>query len=319
MTLRAAAFSLCFLCAPLAHGQDQDKAAEPATLREAVDLMLSVRDSPAKLEEAVLKARALGAGPQAELEARFLFHVDRHEDEAIAALAPEFVKRRSTFKLAESEIFGVEEDWLAVVEYVLAIEALGKGDRAAFKRHITEAFWLSPRQGAAFAPHIDRLRLDEAMKSVRIDFNRGFETLDGASMSLGAILGDRKAILIHFFSPWSRECEEGMADFNKAADGLAGAGIGVATLIGESSPEVKAETLALLAKSGAPPKGAWLLDDIHAPLARTLRVQGAPTMVLVSRDGTVAFNGHPSDDRLWNAVKGFSPDFRRPAADNDDH
>ena len=64
----------------------------------------------------------------------------------------------------------MKEDWLAVIEYVQAIAALKKGDKAAFKTHITEAFWLSPRQASAFAPHIDRMRLEEAMRAVKIDF-----------------------------------------------------------------------------------------------------------------------------------------------------
>ena len=317
MIARAAAIVFLLACGPIAMGEEA-AAAEPS-LREAVDLMLSVRDSPEKLDEAIKEARALGASEQAALEASFLFHVDRHEDEAIAALAPEFVKRRSSFRLEDSEIFGVEEDWLAVIEYVLAIQALHKDDREGFKRHITEAFWLSPKQGAAFAPHIDRLRLEEAMKSVRVDFARKHEALDGKSLRLADILGERKAILLHFFSPWSRECEESLPDFATTSKALEVADISVVTLVGESSAAVKEETLALLAASNTPPPGVWLLDDRTSPLSRTLRIQSAPTMVLVSRDGAVIFHGHPSDQALWDAVTGIAPKFRRPATTSEGH
>lgn len=317
MILRAAAILFLLASGPTAMAEEA-AAAEPP-LREAVDLMLSVRDSPEKLDEAIKAARALGASEQAALEARFLFHVDRHEDEAIAALAPEFVKRRSSFRLEDSEIFGVEEDWLAVIEYVLAIQALQKDDRDGFKRHITEAFWLSPKQGAAFAPHIDRLRLEEAMKSVRVDFAREHEALDGKSVRLADILGERKAILLHFFSPWSRECEESLPDFATTSKALEAADISVVTLVGESSTAVKEETRALLAASNTPPPGAWLLDDRTSPLSRTLRIQSAPTMVLVSRDGAVLFHGHPSDQTLWDAVTTIAPAFHRPATTDEGH
>ncbi|MCU0794650.1 MAG: redoxin domain-containing protein [Akkermansiaceae bacterium] len=317
MISRAAAIFLIFATA--SPGKAEEAAAPPASLREAVDLMLSVRDSTEKLEEAIRTARDLGATEQAALEARFLFHVDRHEDEAIAALAPEFTKRKPLFRLEDSEIFGVEEDWLAVVEYVLAIAALEKGDRDGFKRHITEAFWLSPKQGAAFAPHIDRLRLEDAMKNVRVDLQQEKTSLDDRKLRLANILGERKALFLHFFSPWSRECEESLPDFATAAKALNAAGLAVATIIGESSPEVRQETLALLAATNSPPPGTWLLDDPSAPLARQLRVQSAPTMVLVSREGAVLFHGHPSDDGLWEAVSKIAPEFQRPAIKEDGH
>ena len=35
---------------------------------------------------------------QAILEARFLYHVDRREDDAIAAMLPEFLKQQEHFK-----------------------------------------------------------------------------------------------------------------------------------------------------------------------------------------------------------------------------
>jgi len=317
MIPRVAAVIFLLACGPLAPAEEATAAA--TSLREAVDLMLSVRDSPEKLDEAITRARALGASEQAALEARFLFHVDRHEDEAIAALAPEFIKRKSGFRLEDSEIFGVEEDWLAVVEYVLAIQALEKDDRDGFKRHITEAFWLSPKQGAAFAPHIDRLRLEEAMKSVRVDFTREHEALDGKRVRLSDIIGERKAVILHFFSPWSRECEESLPDFATTSKALEAADVSVATLVGESSAAVKEETLALLAASNTPPPGVWLLDDRTSPLSRTLRIQSAPTMVLVSRDGAVIFHGHPSDQALWDAVTGIAPTFRRPATTGEGH
>ena len=40
-----------------------------------------------------------------------------------------------------------------------AIASLGKGDKDAFKKHITEAFWLSPGQAAQLAEMLQYMNL----------------------------------------------------------------------------------------------------------------------------------------------------------------
>src|SRR5690606_11593641 len=125
-------------------------------------------------------------------------------------------------------------------EYVQAIAALKKDDKTAFKKHITEAFWLSPRQGAAFAPHIDRLRLAEAMAAVKIDFPRvALRPLSGGeAVTLGSITEGKKALLLHFWSPWSRECEASMPDFSATARELLARDFAVVSILPENSAKV---------------------------------------------------------------------------------
>ncbi|MBB5350753.1 hypothetical protein HNR46_000981 [Haloferula luteola] len=309
--IRAVALACLIALAPQAWAQ---RPATGPTLREAVDLMLSERESQEALEAAIQRARDLGASEQSVLEARFLYCVDRREDAVIASLAPEFVSRRELFKLEDSEIFGVREDWLAVVEYTEAIACLQNNDKEGFKQHITEAFWLSPKQGAAFAPHIERLRLNEAMKQLRLDFSTSLETLEGTQTTLQSATEGKSALLLHFFSPWSRECEESLEDFAQTATALHDAGIGVATLVGESDPDTRADTLALLDALPSKPTGLWLMDRKKRSLTSLLRIQSAPTMVLVGLDGRILFNGHPSEDALWNEISRLAPEFKRPAS-----
>ena len=90
----------------------------------ALDNLLSERDSDKALEDVIAAAMKNGVSGQAILEARFLYHVDRREDDAIAAMLPEFLKQREVFKIEDSAIFSVKEDWLAVTEYVQAIASL---------------------------------------------------------------------------------------------------------------------------------------------------------------------------------------------------
>ncbi|MFC7339494.1 thioredoxin-like domain-containing protein [Haloferula chungangensis] len=314
--MRSLLASFIFLSSLCAEEVEPDPYEGLTPLQAAVEHMLSERESKEALDKAIEAARKQGASEQAILEARFIFHVDRREDDILASMAPEFVARRDDFKLAESEIFGLREDWLAVVEYVQSIAALKDNDQAAFKKHITEAFWLSPRQGVAFAPHIERLRLDEAMKKVKIDFTRSFHTLTGDSVTLASLTEGKKALLLHFWSPWSRECEASINDFIVSEKELAANNIVVVSVIGETTPEAVTDTDAIFSTIGKKPPGTWIRDTEKASLSRQLRIQNVPMMVLIGLDGKVLFNGHPAEKRLWEALGGIAPGITRPPVDD---
>ncbi len=279
----------------------------------ALDNLLSERRSVAELDKVIDAARKNGVSEQSILEARFLYHVDREEDDAIAAMLPAFLKQREKFKIADSSIFSVEEDWLAVIEYVQAIDSLKQGDKAAFKSHITEAFWLSPRQASAFAPHIERLRTEESMKSVKIDFDARMAELDGEGVkNLQSLLGGKKAMILHFWSPSNRESEASLPDFAIAAGTLEKAGIAMVSVLPEDSAATVTAARAMVKGVAGGLPGTWLIDGQGSPLARTLRVQTLPTFVLVSKEGSVLFNGEPDDDALWNSLGRIDPAIVRP-------
>jgi hypothetical protein len=301
-------------CGLLFCARAQEPAETPMSPREnAIEQLLSERESPEALDKAAAAARALGISEQAILEARFLFHVDRAEDAEIAALLPQFRVVKDKFRLADSEIFGSVDDWLAVTEYVEALAALQQGDKDGFKRHITEAFWLSPRQGAAFAPHIDRIRLMDAMKAVQVDFSKTYaDTFGGKETSLGEIMGGRKAILLHFWSPWSRECDATLVDFFITAEHLLGKDLAVASILPETSAKVIADAKAMLAATGKKAPGAWIVDTVKNPISAKLRVQSVPAVVLISTEGRILFNGHPTDGEFWRALEKTNPAIIRP-------
>jgi len=306
----------------LAHAATNDSASDsppsnPSKRDVALDHLLSERGSGQALDSVIAEAKSCGIKEQAILEARFLYHVDRNEDEAIAAMLPEFIKQRELFRLDDSAIFSVKEDWLAVNEYVQAIAALEKGDKDAFKTHITEAFWLSPRQASAFAPQIERMRLEDSMRSVKIDFDSKFITLrEGDAVSLSSLMQNKKAMIIHFWSPNSSECEASMPDYALTAQNLTGKGISMVSIIPDGIQQIITDARAMIQKLGLEPPGAWLIDQKENSLMRELRVQTMPVFVLISNEGKILFNGEPSDDELWKALNKIDSQIARPTMTN---
>jgi hypothetical protein len=286
---------------------------------EALEELLSERESKEALEKAEAKAREVGLSEQAILEARFLFHVDRAEDTEIAAMLPQFVERKKKFVLAESEIFASEDDWLAVIEYVHAIAAIGKGDKEGFKKHITEAFWLSPQQGAVFAPHIERVRLEDAMKDVQVEMTSAFKSImDESNASLGETLGERKGLLLYFWSPHSQECELTLGDFFLTASHLIEKNVAVASILPETSDKIIGDAKKMLTETEKEIPGAWMVDDKEKPISTLLHVRNVPVVVLISNQGRVLYNGHPTEEQFWKMLAVLNAEIERPEIAEDE-
>lgn len=315
MTAKPACLALSALLVCCAISLAQAPATDPAQHQReaAIDNLLSERGPAQALQAVIAAARKQGVAEQVILEARFLYHVDMMEDAAIAAMLPEFIEQQKHFKLEDSAIFALKEDWLSVVEYVKAIHSLEKGDFENFKEHIKEAFWLGPRQAAAFAPHIERLRHEKALRAIEFNFDRRLASLDGsAPIHLDELVKERKALLLHFWSPNSRECMASMPDFARTAEVLSKHGITVVSLCAQRSPEASA----VIEQYNKGRHGEWLVDPDENSLGRLLRVQNLPTTALINPRGRVLYSGDPTDIQFWRTLEQIAPGMGRPDADD---
>ena len=265
------------------------------------------------LKEAITSAQEAGTPRQAILEARFLFLVDRGDFAAVAALGPVLKEQKASFRIDDSVIFSVQEEFFSIIEYCYALGALEKGDLTRFKHHITEAFWLSPRQATAFAPHIDRLRRDQALAGTKIDFNRRFtRQRDGKEVALRALAKQSEYLVIHFWSPWSNESKAHLPDFLAMVKELNTHKIPVASILIEPGNEALTEANKFRAALPSGEIGDWIVDNLQASLARKLRVLELPTITVLKIDGSVLFSGHPSEKQLWSALQEIDPKLKRP-------
>lgn len=59
-----------------------------------------------------------------------------------------------------------------------------------------------------------------------------------------------------------------------------------------------------------------MVDAEENRLSNTLRIANFPTIVLISKDGSVIFHGNPGVNEFWNKLKKLSPKIDRPQSPN---
>lgn len=266
------------------------------------------------LNTAIENGRKADLPEQMILEARFIFLINQNDTAALAALAPVLEAQLPKYSPDDTMIFGVKEDFESIIHYTKALAALQKNDTALFKKHITEAFWLSPAHGTQFAPHINEVRLKEAMAKVTLDLDRTFENQKKGNVktSLKEIAADSPAFLIHFWSPWVQPSIQAMPEFAEVAKILTENKIPVSSFLLAGTTESRKDAADFLTADQGRTPGHWLIDTVKSSLASTLRIATFPTVVLVKKDGTILFNGDPADLTLWQKLATINPTIKPP-------
>lgn len=298
-------------CCPLLflHAQELEPPAMLLPPKEAaMDVLFSIPPTPETLESAIADAKAQGVPEQTILEARFLFYVEHKNDQGIIDLLPIWEKQEKQFSLDQSEIFATKEDFLAVVEFARALKSLQENKRDDFKKHITEALWLSPGQASAFTPYIETLRLNELIKTAKIDLAAQATDLHKSTpLSLQSVLAKNRALLLHFWSPWSPDCETSINDLSAITAALEKEQVALASLLVDGRTEILTEAKEFLKGQDKPLPGPQLLDRSKDSLAGQLRVTDLPTLVLLSPDGKILFHGKPGSPLLLEKIAQLPP------------
>lgn len=286
--------------------------------KEAIlDQLFSALGYGEEFNTALRKAQQAGIHPQVILEARFLNHVDMGDNAAIAAMLPELLQRRDSFDPDQSEVFALKDDWLAIIHYAQALAALEKNDESGFKKHITEAFYLSPRQAPVFSPHIEKFRLERAMQSLKFPLKTSLPSQSGGKNAvISELMKDNKAVILYFWSPMSRDIQVNLPDFIITSKACQANKMPVLAILTGKYPEMNQDAEMIRKEDASEAQCIWLTDSNKKSLASLLHVKDLPTMVIVSPEGKILFNGQPSDDAFWDTLKKISPEFKKPNRSN---
>ena len=285
----------------------------PNDREKILEALLNAPDRTS-LDQAIKAGKAAGLPDQLFLEARFVFLVNEDDRVALATLSSELEAHLPKFSPDDTMLFAVKEDFASIVQYTKALAALQNNETTLFKKHITEAFWLAPSHATQFAPLIDDMRINEAMKKITLDLNLEFEDqrVKGESKSLKAIAGGSPAFLIHFWSPWASQAMAIMDEFQIISGSLIKNNIPVASILLSSTTEARRAGDDLVAREKQGNTAHWLVDTEKFSLGSLMRVSSFPTVVLVSNKGKILFNGDPANRRLWEILTAINPEITEP-------
>ena len=265
---------------------------------ELAKKLFSQEITSSDLDKAADEAVKGGAPKQLIAEAKLVWGL-RHQDDAYLAKAlPELEEAVKNFKKEDSAGMGSADEFNGLVNYIKALNAMNKGDEDGFKKHITDAFWLSPDQGQLFAQTITKHRSAAKMANVKIDMALAITTSKGEATTLGDQLGKNKAILLDFWASWCGPCMSLMPELRKKAEHLSKSGIVVCGMNTEND-----EAIADKVRGEKDMKMPWLVEPKSRPFSDLLDIKSIPRMVLIAPDGKILFNGHPQEPGLWAALK----------------
>jgi len=212
-----------------------------------------------------------------------------------------------TFDPNISKIFTSKQDWKSVIEYSLALKALSAKDLPLFKKHIQEAFWLSPDKAAAFAPHINELHKKRAMEKIQLNLNQQIFQVDQPKpTSLAKMLENKEALILRFWSPWDQKIQENYPLTLQLAKRCHKHNVSFASILISRDADGIKDTLEVLKERGKELTSYWLADENHSPLTKQLRVTEIPTIVLISKTGKILYNGSLSSKSNLTATSNFS-------------
>ena len=267
--------------------------------QEVLQRLFNPQATQEEFGKAVEEAAKAGAPKQFLAEAKLVWGL-RHKDTAFLSKAlPELEAAVSDFKKEDSAGLGSVEDFKGLISYIKALEASAKGDEAGLKQHITEAFWLSPDQGALFAETISFFRMQAKMAKITVDLKTPITDSKAKATTLTEVLGKDKALLLDFWASWCGPCMQLMPELKKKSALLAKHGIVVAGMNTES----EAATADKVRGEKGMQDVVWLVEPQGKPFSELLGIDSIPRMVLLSPEGKVLFNGHPEDETLWTALK----------------
>jgi hypothetical protein len=272
---------------------------------------------PVKFDAAVERANKLGIHKQIILEATFLYYVDTENYKGVASLHTEFQNHLAKFDLDESKIFATKEQWQSVIEYSLALQALEKDDQVNFKKHITEAYWLSPETAAAFSHHITVRRNKKLMQRVTITPDREMLTLNTEKpITFKELIKDNDALILRFWSPWNQQLDTTYPLIDSAAMQCKGKKIAFASVLLENDEQLTANAKELIAEHKPVLACQWLIDSNKKSFSKQLRISDLPTLIIITKEGKIAYHGTASNNRFWKTLTEINPEIKKPNRNN---
>ncbi len=281
--------------------------------QEKAESDLFTARTPEKFTEALKSATNAEIHKQVILEATFLYYVDTENYKGIVNIRKKFQAYLNEFNLDHSKIFATKEQWESVIQYGLALEALHKNQESVFKKHITEAYWLSPETASAYSHHITQARNKKYITTVQINPEQEMLTLETQTpITFKKMIGDNDAIVLRFWSPWNQQMDKSYPFIISSAEQCSQNKIAFASVLTGNDQALIESALEIITTSKPTLNSQWLTDSNSKAFTKLLRISNLPTMIIITKDGKVHHHGSASNSSFWQTLKSIKPKIKIP-------
>ncbi|MBF0243933.1 MAG: TlpA family protein disulfide reductase [Planctomycetes bacterium] len=136
-----------------------------------------------------------------------------------------------------------------------------------------------------------------AMATLNFPMDREIQNSTGGKVTLATLVKGKKAVLLDFWASWCGPCMQLMPTLIEKDALLSKQNVVVAGMNTEGDLE-KAESVRAKLKISF----NWLVEPEGGPFSSLLGIDSIPRMILVSPEGKILYNGHPSDPALYEAL-----------------
>ena len=144
----------------------------------------------------------------------------------------------------------------------------------------------------------EQSKLQETMANIVFPMDQKISSSQGKEITLSELVKGKKAILLDFWASWCGPCMQSMPALIEKSKILPPLGIVVAGMNTEGD-KAKAEEIRVNKNIDFP----WLVEPENGPFSALLGIDSIPRVILVSAEGNILYNGHPSDEALHLALE----------------
>lgn len=258
-----------------------------------------------QFEVAAKEANAAGVPAQTIVEARLIYCCTTDNPAPLPEVIKQLQAMLPTWKEPDSLFFRTSKQLEGLMTFGQALIAEQANDEAEFEKSIKEAFWRSPEAASLIRKKLEAHRSKARLANLVLPMNVSVPVSGGGQTTLAELVKGHKAVLLDFWASWCGPCMSLMTELKERAHKLAPLDIivaGINTEAAAPSDLTKAKEKAETVKKSKKVDFAWLIEPADEPFSRLLEIESIPRAVLVSPEGKVLYNGHPSDPALIAAL-----------------